>query len=130
MMPGQSHVYFGPVATLKDRIDGDILRAVAVTTGQRVGSLPQTPTISESGYQGFEYANWHGLFAPANTPRDIIAILEEATVALLRQPETVKRFEDLGLTPVGNSSDAPAAFIKSETETWGKIIAQTGIKIE
>lgn len=130
IMSGETSVYFGPIATLRDRIVAGELRAIAVTTAQRLPALPDVPTVAESGYPGFEYTNWHGLVVPAKTPKEIVATLNEATVAVLKNPDTAKRFEALGLTPAPTTPDEFAGFIKSETETWGRIVQQQGIRID
>jgi tripartite-type tricarboxylate transporter receptor subunit TctC len=130
LVAGETPLYFGPVATLLPFVKAGRVRAVAVTTAQRLPSLPQVQTVAESGYPGYEYANWHGLAVPVKTPREIQGVLLEATLAVLKRPEIAKRFEDLGLSTVGNRPEEFVEFIKADTEKWRKIIQQRGIRIE
>lgn len=130
LMGGEIPIYFGPAATLLQFIKAGRLRPIAVTTAQRLPSLPQIQTVAEAGYPGYEYANWHGLVVPAKTPREIQTLLNTATVAVLKSPDVVKKFEDIGLSPVGDRSEVFGEFIKAETERWRKIIQQRGISID
>ncbi|CAM4133462.1 ABC transporter substrate-binding protein [Bordetella tumbae] len=102
------------------------IRVLAVTAPTRVKSLPDVPTIAESGYQGFEVNNWQGLLAPAGTPPDVIQKLQESVAQALKKPEVVKQLNTSGTDPVGSAPDAFGAFLKAEIEKWGKAVAQSG----
>jgi tripartite-type tricarboxylate transporter receptor subunit TctC len=106
------------------------LRALAVTTLKRSNVLPELPTMAESGLPGFEVNSWHGFFAPAKTPTTIVTRLNAETVRILNSPEVKDRLASVGLDPVGSSQQELAAYVRSETAKWAKIIKQVGIKPE
>jgi tripartite-type tricarboxylate transporter receptor subunit TctC len=95
-----------------------------------VAFVPDLPTVAESGLPGFEMGVWVGIFAPAATPPQVIARLDAETKKLLALPDIVARFEALGVTPFYAPPDGLAAYLREETEKWGKVIRGAGIKIE
>ena len=106
------------------------LRAIAVTSGQRWPSLPEIPTIAESGVPGYDHTPWNGFLAPAKTPRNIISRLNEETAKILHLPETRSLFTSEGAEPVGNKPEDFAAIIKSETAKWTKVVKAAGIQAD
>jgi tripartite-type tricarboxylate transporter receptor subunit TctC len=106
------------------------LRALGVTTAQRVSGLPDIPTIAEAGVPGYESVSWYGLLAPAGTPKDIIARLYKETVAILRTPEVKERFAKDGTEVVASSPRAFDAYIRAEMVKWAKVVKSAGIKAE
>ena len=106
------------------------LRGLAVTTLKRSSVLPEIPTIAESGLPGFEVNSWHAFFAPARTPATIIARLNAEAVRVLQLPDVKERFVSQGLEPVGSTPQELAAYIRSETDKYAKLIRQVGIKPE
>ena len=105
------------------------LRALAITSIKRSALAPDLPTMAESGFPGFEAVPWFGLFAPAGTPKDVLDKLHGETVKVLAMPEVRKKFDDLGLEPVGNTPVEFAAVIRKETPEWAKLIKDAGIKL-
>jgi tripartite-type tricarboxylate transporter receptor subunit TctC len=105
------------------------LRALAITSIKRSGLAPDLPTMAESGFPGFEAVPWFGLLAPAGTPKDVIDKLHAETAKTLALPEVRKKFDELGLDPVGNTPAEFAAVIKKETPEWAKVIKDAGIKL-
>jgi tripartite-type tricarboxylate transporter receptor subunit TctC len=105
------------------------LRALAITSRKRSGLAPDLPTMAESGFPGFEAVPWFGLLAPAGTPKDVLDKLHNETVKTLAMPEVRKKFDELGLEPVGNTPAEFAAIIKKETPEWAKVIKDAGIKL-
>jgi tripartite-type tricarboxylate transporter receptor subunit TctC len=105
------------------------LRALAITSIKRSALAPDLPTMAESGFPGFEAVPWFGLLAPAGTPKDIIDKLYGETAKALAMPEIRKKFDELGLEPVGNTPAEFAAVIKKETPEWAKVIKDAGIKL-
>jgi tripartite-type tricarboxylate transporter receptor subunit TctC len=105
------------------------LRALAITSIKRSALAPDLPTMAESGFPGFEAVPWFGLFAPAGTPKDVLDKLHGETVKLLAMPEVRKKFDELGLEPVGNTPVEFAAVIRKETPEWAKLIKDAGIKL-
>jgi tripartite-type tricarboxylate transporter receptor subunit TctC len=105
------------------------LRPLAVTSIKRSALAPDLPTMAESGFPGFEAVPWFGLLAPAGTPKDVVDKLHAETVKTLALPEVRKKFDELGLDPVGNTPAEFAAVIKKETPEWAKVIKDAGIKL-
>jgi tripartite-type tricarboxylate transporter receptor subunit TctC len=106
------------------------LRALGVTTAMRLASLPDIPTIAESGVPGYESVSWFGLAAPAGTPKEVIARLHRETVAILRVPDIQARFAKDGAEVVATSPEAFDAYIRAEMVKWGKVVRSAGIKPE
>src|SRR5450631_4447510 len=105
------------------------LRALAITSIKRSALAPDLPTMAESGFPGFEAVPWFGLLAPAGTPKDVLDKLHDETVKTLARPEVRKKFDELGLEPVGNTPAEFTAIIKKETPEWAKLIKDAGINL-
>jgi tripartite-type tricarboxylate transporter receptor subunit TctC len=105
------------------------LRALAITSIKRSALAPDLPTMAESGFPGFEAVPWFGLLAPAGTPKDVLDKLHGETVKALAMPEVRRKFDELGLEPVGNTPAEFTAIIKKETPEWAKVIKHAGIKL-
>ena len=119
-----------PDAALSAYIANNQIKPLAVSTAQRVPNLPQVPSLSDT-FPGFEYAGWNGLFAPANTPAEVVARVNRDIQTLLRQPEVVQRLAALGsIADSGMGTAAFAAFMKAERERWAGIVKAIGIKAE
>ena len=119
-----------PDAALAAYIKSGQLQALAVSTGERIASLPQTPVLADT-FSGFEYAGWNGLFAPTGTPTDIVARMNRELAALLRQPDVVQRLLALGSFAEGSLNPvAFSGFMKSERERWARIVKSIGIVAE
>lgn len=104
------------------------LRALAVTSKERSKQLPEVPAVAET-LPGFENLGWFGFMVPAGTPRAVVTKIHDDTVAALKDPAIAKRFEDLGMVPVGNSSEAFAKAIKEESGRWAKIIKERKLQV-
>ncbi|MGH9807729.1 MAG: Bug family tripartite tricarboxylate transporter substrate binding protein [Terriglobia bacterium] len=105
------------------------LRALAITSLKRSRLAPDLATMAESGFPGFEAVPWFGLLAPAGTPKDVLDKMHGETVKALALPQVRKRFDELGLEPVGNTPAEFAAIIQKETPEWAKVIRDAGIKL-
>ena len=105
------------------------LRALAITSIKRSALAPDLPTMAESGFPGFEAVPWFGLLAPVGTPKDVVDKLHAETVKTLALPEVRKKFDELGLDPVGNTPAEFAAVIRKEQPEWAKVIKDAGIKL-
>ncbi len=104
------------------------LRALAVAAAKRSPSVPDLPTIAEAALPGYALDQWYALFAPAGTPREIVAKLHGEIAKTVAQPESRERLLAMGLDPVGSSPDEFAAYLKTETVKWGKLVREAGIK--
>ena len=128
VLSGEVQVYFAPVVTALPYLKEKRLRAIAVTSAQRFPQLPELPTVAETGLKGYEFSNWFGLMVPAKTPADSIAVLQRAVVAVLKRPEVVKRLNDLGCVPVGNTPEEFATFVKTEITGLAELFKRVGIE--
>lgn len=106
------------------------LRALAVTSLARNPAYPDTPTIAESGFSGFSAVSWFGLSAPAGTPKEVVAKLQEASVKALASPEIRERLQSQGFVVVGNTPDQFSAFVRDEIAKWGKAAKASGATLD
>lgn len=106
------------------------LRALAVTSAQRVPELPNVPTMTEAGIKDMVVTAWFGLLAPANTPPEVINRLYDATAAALKTPEVTARFKELGGTPGGMAPAEFGAFIGAERQRWKQIVEAANLSLE
>jgi len=130
VMGGQIDLMFTNVPAALPNIRSGRLRGVAVTTLQRSEQMPEIPTISESGYPGFEMTSWYGSCAPAQTPKPVLARLEAALLQALSTPDMRKRFFDQGVELRTTARADFDAFYKSEVARWSKVVQDAGIKPE
>ena len=105
------------------------LRALAITSIKRSALAPDLPTMAEAGYPGFEAVPWFGLLAPTGTPKNALDKLYGETVKALALPEVRKKFDELGLEPIGNSPAEFSAIIRKEIPEWAKVIKDSAIKL-
>lgn len=100
-----------------------------MTSAKRVSTLPDLPTMQETGLKGFEVGIWHGLYAPKGTPKAAIDKLNAALVAAAKEPDFVKRMTELGATVYSADKMTPAAHLahlKAEIDKWGPVIRKAG----
>jgi tripartite-type tricarboxylate transporter receptor subunit TctC len=112
-----------PLAASAPHIKSGSLRALAVTTPQRNANFPNVPTAIEAGVAGYDFASWGGVFAPAGTPPDIVAKLNDELAKALASAEVRKRFDDLGLVPKSSKPQAFGDFLTAEMVRWKAILA-------
>ena len=127
---GHVPMAFNPPSPLLPHIQSGAIRPIAITTLARTSALPDVPTVAESGFPGFEATTWHGLVAPAGTPKDVVAALHRALMATLNDPAARKQLTELGIDLVGNSPDEFRGYIKSEIPKWARIVQASGAKAE
>ena len=130
VISGNVDLYMSSVPTLLGQIKQGKLRALAVTSTKRVDDLPNVPTISESGYKGFDASTWFGMLAPAGTPKDVVARLNAEFNKALQQPELRKKLGDEGADPAGGTPEQFATLIKDEALRWGKVVKESGVRID
>jgi tripartite-type tricarboxylate transporter receptor subunit TctC len=119
--------FLSTFASALPHVKSERLRAFGVTSAHRAPTLPDVPTIAESGIPGYEYTTWYGLLAPAGTPRTIIEKVNRAAVEALGSPKTVERYVGQGLTPIPSTPAQFAAHLKSEIAKWSKVVRDAGI---
>ena len=130
LMGGSIDVYFGNSQSVDGLVKGGRLRALAVTSPTRMKTLPNVPTIAESGFPGFEASTWSGLVAPRGTPAAVIERLNAEVNKALHSADLLAKLEADGSTPMGGSPQRFAEFIRSEHAKWGAVIKEAGIKLE
>jgi tripartite-type tricarboxylate transporter receptor subunit TctC len=106
------------------------LRVVAVASRSRIESLPDLPTVAESGFRDYEADVWFGLVAPAKTPKDMVSQLAGWFSAAMRVPEVKAKLVTLGLLPVGTCGEDFAVHLRKQYDEYGRVIREAGIKVE
>ena len=130
LMGGRLQVFFSSASAAMGQIKGGKLKALAVTTPQRMASLPNVPTVAESGLPGFSYSLWGGLFAPAGTPQSVIDLLNREVNTIMNSPDIRARFEADGLAVPRNSPSEFADYVRSEAVKFDKLVREANIKVE
>ncbi|MGL4234284.1 MAG: Bug family tripartite tricarboxylate transporter substrate binding protein, partial [Casimicrobium sp.] len=128
LISGQVHMMFDSIVSALPHIKGGKVRAIAVTSAKRSPLLPEVPTVIESGLPGYEVNTYFGLFAPANTPREIVDRLQKEIAKAVQSSDVRERFASQGAEPVGGTSEALAQTMKTESERWKKVIATAEVK--
>jgi tripartite-type tricarboxylate transporter receptor subunit TctC len=122
-----SSIFASPPESLH-HIEAGKLRPLATTGLQRMEALPNVPTVAESGYPGFEAINWSAFVAPRDTPPHVLRHLNTAIVATLSDPDILARMKKIGLNTMPSTPEETANYIRRETNKWGKLLKETGIK--
>jgi tripartite-type tricarboxylate transporter receptor subunit TctC len=131
VLAGQIPLLATAIPTVQAHIKAGKLKGIALTSAKRHASLPEVGTFAEAGITGFDISAWYGLLAPAGTDKAVVARVHDEVVRILATPEMKERFQTtIGGDAVGNTPAQFAADIRSDIERWGKIVKQTGIKLE
>jgi tripartite-type tricarboxylate transporter receptor subunit TctC len=130
LMGGQVAAGFDNVLSASPHIEAGRLRAIATSGSHRAPSLPDVPTIAESGLAGFDVTVWQGLLAPAGTSPDLVARLYRETRAALDAPDLRERMAGLGVEIIGSTPADFAAFIAADIAKWGPVVRQAGARID
>lgn len=130
LLAGQVQMMITGVVALMPYIKSGRLRGLGVTSAQRVSVLPDLPTIIESGIPGFDVSSWFGLFLPGGSPRAVVTQMNAEIQRMLAIDDVRKRLMSLGADPAEkNTPDQFAAFVRSEMVRWGKVVKDTGAKV-
>jgi tripartite-type tricarboxylate transporter receptor subunit TctC len=129
MIAGRVDLTIDNVSALLPHIQSGAIRALAVTSRERLAVLPDVPTMDESGLKDFKSSGWTAVFAPAKTPADIVERLNKAVVDGIRRPDIKSNMEQAGNVVVGSTPEECAKFVKEESDTWGPIIKDANITI-
>jgi tripartite-type tricarboxylate transporter receptor subunit TctC len=130
LLAGNVDLMFNELASSIELYKSGRARILAVTVNHRVAALPNIPTLEEAGVMGCDSDTWHALTAPPKTPDAIVAKLNAAVNKAMTDPDLLARFTQLSISPGGGTPAEAAAFIKSETQRWGDVIRDAGIKPE
>ena len=129
VMSGQIDLMFANIVGVLQHIKSGKVRAVAVSSARRAATLPEVPSVADT-LPGFDASGWTGIFAPAATPRDIVAKLHADITTVLARQDIRGRFMEQGAEVVGGSPEQLAAFVRTESALYAKIIQSSGIKVD
>jgi tripartite-type tricarboxylate transporter receptor subunit TctC len=130
LLAGQTQATFTGSSPLIPHINTGKLRALAVGSAKRIPSLPDVPTVAESGFAGFETAQWYGIIAPAKTPPAVIQKLSAEIAQVMKLPDVVARLSGDGTVMIGSTPKEFAAYIDKEMKRWGEVVRAANIKAE
>lgn len=130
LVGGHVPMMFDTTIAIMPQIKAGKVRAIAVSGAQRSAQLPDVPTFAEAGLPGVESYGWYGFFAPAGTPPEVVAKINEATQKFMKTPEFQKVLTDTGSDYVGDTPANFAAFVKAEAAKWGKVARETGATLD
>jgi len=130
LIGGQIQMYMSSVPTLIGHIKSGKMRPIVVTSRKRTTDLPDAPTVDESGYKGFEAATWFGIAGPAGLPKDVVAKLNAAFNKALQDPEVKRKLASQGAEVKGSTPEEFGAYIREETVRWGKVVKDSGAKVD
>jgi len=130
LVAGQVQMLYSSIPSVIQQVRNGQLRGLAVGSAKRLPSLPDIPTISESGVPGYEAYSWVGLVAPANTPADIVRKIHRDVAEILNDKEVADKLNQQGALPVGDTPEEFTLYIKNEIVKWGKVVRDANIKAD
>jgi tripartite-type tricarboxylate transporter receptor subunit TctC len=130
VIAGRVQVAFAALPSALPMIAAGKLKGLAISSSERSALAPDLPTVAEAGVPGFEATTWFGALAPAGTPEPVLKALSDAFLTSAEDAEVRKKVTDLGFDPLPMSSEAFSAYVRAETEKWGKLIRDTGVTLE
>jgi tripartite-type tricarboxylate transporter receptor subunit TctC len=130
LVGGQVQLMFDNLPSVLAQIRGGQLRALAVTTAARTATLPDVPTLDQSGLPGFDSSAWFAILVAGNTPQPVRAEIERAVVGVMKDDEIRRKLAELGITAVAGGSGELGQRIDAESRAWRDVIAKAGIKVE
>ena len=130
LVGGRVSLAFGTAVAFLPHVQSGKLISLAVTNAKPSPVAPGLPTVAEAGLPGFEALQWFGLLMPATTPPDIIARLNAEVLKVLRMADVRERFQAMGIEIAGNTPEQFAAFMRAETVKWGRIVKESGAKVD
>jgi tripartite-type tricarboxylate transporter receptor subunit TctC len=130
LLAGEVQIMFAPIVAVLPHVKAGRLKAIALTSAKPSPSVPGVPTVAQGGLPGYEISSWFGIFAPANTPKDIVDRLQKETARIVQSPEVKERFSAEGAEAVGNSPAEFSAFVKTEYVRFEKVVKDAGVVLE
>lgn len=130
VLAGHVKVLFAPAVSSLQYIQTGRLRALAITGDKRLSSLPNVPTIAESGVPGYDSTVWYAMLAPPNTPREVVARINAELLQILKDPSFKSMMSLNGIEPIGTTPEGLTSYINKETIKWSKVIKSAGIKAD
>lgn len=130
LISGQISLMYDSTISIGPMVKSGKVRALAVTGPQRSKLFPQLPTVAESGFAGFASTNWFGLFAPAGTPREVLAKLHAASVRALASTDLAERFATQGAEVIANKPDEALDMLKADITKWAEVTRISGARVD
>jgi tripartite-type tricarboxylate transporter receptor subunit TctC len=130
MLGGQIHAYMATPVAAGTHVRAGKAKALAITGPERDPLMPDVPTVAESGYPGYQATNWYAFVVAGRTPRPIIERLNRDIVATLKDPQVIDLLRKQGVEPRPGTPEELGAFIKSEYDTWGKVVREAKIQVQ
>lgn len=130
ILSGEVSTMFMPALTALPLIQSGRVRALGVTSLERLPALPDLPTVSESGLKGYQSSQWYGVLAPAGTPQDILNFLNGHAMKIMHSPEMKERMKNSGSVAVGSSREMFSKFLQTEFTKWAQVIKASGAKVD
>lgn len=130
LVGGQIEIGFDNLPSSIGFIESGKIRPIAVTTKTRWPGAPNIPTVAESGLPDYEVSAWFGLFAPANTPAQVVNLLQKQIRDIISTPAASKRLLELGAQPIGNSPEDFKRMVANEVAKWKKVVTTNNLKVE
>jgi tripartite-type tricarboxylate transporter receptor subunit TctC len=130
MLSGQIQMLMDNYVTAQPHIRDGKLKVLGVTSLKRQPFLPDVPTFAEQGLKGFDVGNWFGIYAPSGTPSDVVLRLNAAFNQALQDPDLLRRFQNLGATPISGSPEYMSQMVAADTARWRKLIQEQKIKVD
>ncbi len=130
LIGGRLHVIFDTTTAAMGQIKGGKVRPIAIGLAQRSADLPTVPTFAESGYPQWQFSAWYGLFAPAKTPKDVVAKLSGALQKALKNPEVIDKLRGVGVSTASGDASELARLVPIEYDRIGKLIKTANIKAD
>lgn len=127
---GRVQVMFSTVPAAIGMIKSNLIRPIAVSTQSRAGTLPDVPTVAESGIAGYDPQFWYGVFVPVGTPKDVLAKLSDAVAQTAKDPGVIDSLSKQGVVPSTLSPAQFADYVKADAARWGKVVAESGAKAD
>lgn len=130
VLSGETHITYSSIPSILPHVRAGRLRAIGIGNAQRLASLPDIPTVAETGLPGYEAFSWGGMVAPAKTPAAIINRLNREINDILRQKDVVDQLVREGTVPVPDTPEKFAAYIKADLDKWTVVVRNAGIKAD
>jgi tripartite-type tricarboxylate transporter receptor subunit TctC len=130
LLTGRIQFMFATIPSVIAHIKAGNLTAIAVSSVRRSRSMPEVPTVAESGFPGFEAGSWFGFFAPKGTPREAIDTINKAVNEIIAEKAVESRMVEEGADPAAGTPEKFGAFVKSENEKWSKVVRESGAKVD
>ncbi len=130
LISGRVQLYINPLLAMIGAVEGGRLRVLAVTSAKRAPTLPDVPTVAESGVPGYEATSWYMILVPGKTPAAVINKINAETVRSLKDKDMIDLLSRGGADPLGNSPSEAMTFLKAEIARWGAAVKRAGVRVD